>query len=314
MLRSTLIFLTLALAFLSACSKPDAPENGPLRIQFDWIPEPEFGGYYAAELLGLFKDRHLDVVLKPGAAGTPVIQMVASGQSEFGIAGADDLLIARGHGIDVVPVFAAFNDCPLGLMIHAERSLGGFEDLFKKGTLAMTPGSAPTRYLEKRFGFHGVKMVPTGNSLATFIKDPLFGQQCFITSEPVAAEKAGVKVRVILFKELGYNPYAGVLFTRRDFLEKHADQVQALVGAVKDGWLRYQADPEAAISKMHDLNPTMSLETFHIATKIQQDYLWPKESGPESFGTIRKERLETLGATLKDLGIISTVSTPGDLK
>jgi NitT/TauT family transport system substrate-binding protein len=299
-----LLFSLMALSAVLGCNKPETSSPSNIRIQFDWVPEPEFGGYYQAELQGLFAARKLPVELRPGAAGTPVIQMVASGQAEFGVAGADDLLIAKSHGIDVVPVFAAFNDCPLGLMIHAERRLGGFEDLLESGTLAMTPGSAPTRYLEKRFGYHGVKLVPYGNNLATFMADPLFGQQCFITSEPVAAERAGAKVRVILFKELGYNPYAGVLFTRGDYARTHAEIVQKLVDSVREGWIAYQDNPEQAIIKMHDLNSTMSLETFHRATEIQEDYLRPKDLDPKAFGTMQQARWEALATTLKELGMI----------
>ena len=311
--RLLLVVSLLAFFMTSGCDGSKDPEKGPLRIQFDWVPEPEFGGYYAAELQGLFKASNLAVDLRPGAAGTPVIQMVASGQAEFGIAGADDLLIAKSHGIDVVPVFAAFHDCPLGLMIHAERKIDAVDDLFKSGTLAMTPGSAPTRFLEKRYGYHGVKLVPYGNNLATFMSDPLFGQQCFITSEPVAAERAGVKVRVILFKDLGYNPYAGVLFTRKAILESHRDEVNTLVAAVKEGWLAYQADPEPAIARMQSLNSTMSLETFRTATQIQQDYLWPKAEGPSHLGTMESARWDALSATLSALGMIAQPTAIGEL-
>ena len=303
----------MALVLIAGCDGAKDAENGRLRIQFDWVPEPEFGGYYAAELQGLFTARNLTVELRPGAAGTPVIQMVASGQAEFGVAGADDLLIAKSHGVDVVPVFAAFHDCPLGLMIHAERKIDAVEDLFKSGTLAMTPGSAPTRFLEKRYGYHGVKLVPYGNNLATFLADPLFGQQCFITSEPVAAERGGAKVRVILFKDLGYNPYAGVLFTRKAFLESHPAEVKALVDAVKAGWLSYQADPEPAIARMQSLNSTMSLETFRTATRIQQDYLWPKAEGPAQFGTMEVARWDALSNTLNSLGMTPQLTAIGTL-
>ncbi len=313
MKRVLLALGLMTVALIAGCDGTKDAENGRLRIQFDWVPEPEFGGYYAAELQGLFTARNLAVDLRPGAAGTPVIQMVASGQAEFGIAGADDLLIAKSHGVDVVPVFAAFHDCPLGLMIHAERKIDAVEDLFKSGTLAMTPGSAPTRFLEKRYGYHGVKLVPYGNNLATFLADPLFGQQCFITSEPVAAERGGAKVRVILFKDLGYNPYAGVLFTRKSFLESHPAEVKALVEAVKTGWLSYQADPEPAIARMQSLNSTMSLETFRTATRIQQDYLWPKAEGPAQFGTMEAGRWDALSNTLNTLGMTPQLTAIGTL-
>ncbi|MEY2696870.1 MAG: hypothetical protein RL333_1008 [Pseudomonadota bacterium] len=313
MKRVLLALGLMTVVLIAGCDGTKDAENGRLRIQFDWVPEPEFGGYYAAELQGLFTARNLAVDLRPGAAGTPVIQMVASGQAEFGIAGADDLLIAKSHGVDVVPVFAAFHDCPLGLMIHAERKIDAVDDLFKSGTLAMTPGSAPTRFLEKRFGYHGVKLVPYGNNLATFLADPLFGQQCFITSEPVAAERGGAKVRVILFKDLGYNPYAGVLFTRKAFLESHPAEVKALVEAVKTGWLSYQADPEPAIARMQSLNATMSLETFRMATRIQQDYLWPKADGPAQFGTMEAGRWDALSNTLNTLGMTPQLTAIGTL-
>ncbi len=311
--RLLLLIGIFALLLTAGCSESKDSATDRMRIQFDWIPEPEFGGYYEAELQGLFSGRQLPVELHPGAAGTPVIQMVASGQAEFGVTGADDLLIAKSHGVDVVPLFAAFHDCPLGLMIHAERHIAGVEDLFQSGTLAMTPGSAPTRYLEKRYGYHGVKLVPYGNNLATFISDPLFGQQCFITSEPVEAERGGAKVRVILFKDLGYNPYAGVLFTRQAYLETHRDQVKSLVAALKQGWLAYQANPEPAIARMQRLNATMSLETFQTATRIQQDYLWPKDEGPAKFGSMEASRWDTLSTTLQELGMTSTKTDIGNL-
>lgn len=307
-LLSFVLILALMPLF-SGCgsnSQGTGAETSRIRIQFDWLPEPEFGGFYAAKQLGLFEKRQLDVELRPGTAGSPVLQMVASGQVEFGVSGGDDLLIARDHGLDVVPVFAAFQDCPLGLMLHAERPLAAVTDLFKAGTLAMIPGSTPLRFLERKYGFHGVRLVPTGNSLATFLHDPLFTQQCFITSEPVEAESQGSKVRVILFKELGYNPYTGVVFTRRDYLKAHPQQVQALVEALRAGWQAYQSNPEAAIQEMRRLNPTMSLETFRRATAIQEAFLWPEGLERSDGGTMVESRWQQLGQTLLELNLIQS--------
>lgn len=301
------VSLTSLLLSLSGC-QPDSTPTGAstqkIRIQFDWLPEPEFGGFYAARQLGLFEKRQLDVDLRPGTAGTPVLQMVASGQVEFGVSGADDLLIARDHGLDVVPIYAAFRECPLGLMLHAERTFGDVSELFKSGTLAMIPGSTPLRFLERKYPFSGVRLVPTGNTVATFMHDPLFVQQCFITSEPVVAEAQGSKVRVILFKDLGYNPYTGVVFTRRDYYDSHPAQIKALIEALRSGWQAYQARPEPAINEMHQLNPTMSIETFQKATAIQEAYLWSNPAERDQAGVMTETRWQTLGQTLLELGLI----------
>lgn len=307
---NTVLSLITLLGFLfslSAC-QPESTASGTaaerIRIQFDWLPEPEFGGFYAARQLGLFEKRQLDVDLRPGTAGTPVLQMVASGQVEFGVSGADDLLIARDHGIDVVPIYAAFKDCPLGLMLHAERAYNDVSDLFRTGTLAMIPGSTPLRFLERKYPFSGVRLVPTGNNVATFMHDPLFVQQCFITSEPVVAEAQGTKVRVILFKDLGYNPYAGVVFTRRDYYNSHPAQIKALTEALRSGWQAYQAHPEPAMAEMHQLNPTMSMDTFQKATSIQEAYLWSNAEDRNQAGTMIESRWQALGKTLLELGLI----------
>ena len=60
----TLSAILLAASALVACgdSKP-APQaaNAPvrLRLQLNWVPEPEFGGFYAAQFDGLFRDAGL---------------------------------------------------------------------------------------------------------------------------------------------------------------------------------------------------------------------------------------------------------------
>lgn len=303
------IAIMILLAILAGCDKPGHSTGETsetlMRVQFDWAPEPEFGGFYAAELKDEFKKRQLRVELHPGTAGTPVVQMVASGQIELGVSGADDLLIALDHGMDLVPVYASFQDSPLGLMLHLEREFSDPSELVQKGTLAMIPGSTPLRYLERKYPFQGVRLVPTGNNLSSFMSDPLFIQQCFITSEPVEAEAKGAKVRVLLFKDLGYNPYTGVVFTRRQFLKEHPDEIARFTEALKSGWHLYQSDPEPAILAMHQKNPTLSLSTFRKATQIQEAYLFG--SSKDQAGEMTENRWMDLAITLKELGLIQNL-------
>src|SRR6185295_18922209 len=100
----------------------------------------EFGGFYAARASGAFAKENLDLTIQGGGAGVPVVQMVATGQSEFGIAGADEILKARAKGADVVPIYATFQHSPQGLMAHASRGAKTIADLLGSGTLAIEPG------------------------------------------------------------------------------------------------------------------------------------------------------------------------------
>src|ERR1700722_20872034 len=125
MLRRAFLKAAPALGLLAACGK-----SAKIRLVLDWKPEPEFGGFYAAP----FEKHGLDVEILPGGAGTPTVQMVGAGSAEFGIVAADELVIARARGNDVVALFATFQNCPQGIMVHAWRNLSSIGDVFKEGT------------------------------------------------------------------------------------------------------------------------------------------------------------------------------------
>src|SRR5881396_2937697 len=134
----------LGFAFLGAlcvlCGSPVfAAEK--VSMALNWVPDPEFGGIYAAREGGAFGRHNLDVDIKPGGAGAPTWQQVASGQAQFGVASADEVVIARASGADVVAIFAIYQTCPQGIMVHRSRGLKSIDEVFSSpGTLAMEVG------------------------------------------------------------------------------------------------------------------------------------------------------------------------------
>src|SRR3954463_5621890 len=126
-------FLALpALGLLSNCGS-----SSKIRLALNWKPDPQFGGFYAAP----FKEAKLDVDILPGGAGTPTVQMIGAGSAEFGIVAADELVVARSMGNDVVALFAVFQDSPQGIMVHEERGLMNIEEVFEEeGTVALQKG------------------------------------------------------------------------------------------------------------------------------------------------------------------------------
>ena len=78
--------------------------------------------------------------------------MVGAGSAEFGISSADEVIVARARGNDVVAVFAVYQNNPQGIMVHASRHLESIGDVFKEGTIALQRGLPYARILEKRYG------------------------------------------------------------------------------------------------------------------------------------------------------------------
>ena len=234
------------------------------------MPEPEFGGFYAAREIGAYKAEGLDVEIQGGGAGVPVVQMVATGKAELGVAGADEVLIARARGADVLPVFAVFQTSPQGIMVHAARGAKTLVEALSSGTLAIEPGLPYAVFLKKKYGFDKVKVVPYDGGVARFLTEKDFAQQCFATSEPLAAQKKGGDPKVFLLSDEGYRPYLGVIITRAALWKENPTLVKSFVRAARAGWTAYLADPAPADAVMAAKNPAMDPETFAAVAAAQR--------------------------------------------
>src|SRR5216110_2730683 len=129
------------------CVVQSAAAADKAKIALNWVPEPEFGGIYAAQVNGAFVKHNLDVNIQPGGAGAPTWQMVGSGQADFAVSSADEVVI-----------FAIYQTCPQGIMVHQSRGFKSIDDVFTHpGTLAMEAALPYGKYLQKKYGFQKIK-------------------------------------------------------------------------------------------------------------------------------------------------------------
>ena len=314
---ATLVGLVLSLVTVAGCedeSSSAPPTTGPaggsggikVSLQLNWKPEPQFGGFYAAKATGAYATNGLDVDVVAGGVGTPTVQMVGAGRVDFAVVSADEVAIARAQGNDVVALFAVYQTNPQGLMTHAARGFKDIGDVFKnEGTVAMQRGLPYAQYLERKFGFDKVKIVPSpGGDLSAFRSDPNYSMQCFVTSEPLAAKKAGLDVKTFLVADAGYNPYTTVLVTRGEYLKVNPQRVQSMVKAVAAGWRSYLSDPDPTNATMRELNPTMDEQTFTAAAEAQRPLIETDETKKSGLGVMTLERWETLCKQLVDLKVV----------
>ncbi len=294
-----------AAALLTACGK----SSQKIRLALNWKPEPDFGGFYAAP----YQKYGLDVEILPGGAGTPTIQMVGAGSAEFGIVAADELVVARSRGNDVVAVFAVFQNNPLGIMVHASRKLTSLADVFTGGTVAMQRGLYYARLLEKKYGFDKVKIVPSPNGdVSAFLHDKNFAQQGYVTSEPLIAKRLGGDVQVFPISDIGFNPYTDVMATSGELLRSKPEMVKSMVAAVREGLRIYLDNPQPTNLRMQQLNPTMGLEMFTESAEAQRPLIETEETRKNGLGVMTRERWEALIMQLKNLGDIENAPAAED--
>ena len=299
----------VAIALLAACACSSG-DRGVTRVALNWKPEPEFGGLYEAVRSGAFT-RHGVGVEITGGPGAPVVQMIDSGQVEFGVVSADEVLVARDRGVDIVAVFATYQINPQGLMVHAQRSAKSLGEVFTEGgRVAAEPGLAYVKYLQQRYDLSKVTLVPYSYSIGPFLSDPELAQQVFVTAEPIAARRAGADVRVFLVADSGFNPYAAVYATRGRRVREAPASVEDFVAALREGWLAYQQDPRPANDAMAVQNTEMDGETFERAAAAQRPLI---DGGAGSaIGSMTTERWAELGRQLQTLHLLDHPAQPGE--
>ena len=283
------LFLFITLAIARGAEKT--------QLALNWKPEPQFGGFYAAR--DAFKRRGIEVDIRPGGSGTPVVQMVAAGQSEFGIASADEVAMSRANGGDVVALFAVYQINPQCLMARAERKVASVRELFaSEGPLAMQKGLPYAQFLLRKYSARKATIVPYLGGLANFLADPRYAQQGFAASEPLAAERSGVKPIVFLVADEGFNPYTTVLIARGSTIDAKPSLAKAMAESAREGWAAYLKEPGPANSEMRKLNPSMDAATFEASARAQARFI----ENPNGLGRMTDARWNALVKQLSESG------------
>lgn len=303
-----LLFGALFLTSISFAAKNTKPDDVTLAL--NWKAEPEFGGFYAAQVHDFYKNKNLNVTIQEGGSGTPTVQMLANGKVDFAIVSADELILSqdRNSKNKTIALFAVYQKSPYIIMSHAEKNFATLKDVWTSpGVLAMQAGLPYYQYLVNKWGKPKVKIVPYMGGVANFINDKNFSQQGFISTEPVTAEKAGAKTKTFIIADEGFNPYLVVLATTEKTLKEKPELVQRMITATRLGWAEYLKNPTRTNKHMAGINKALDLETFEKGAQLQIPLI---QSTQGELGSMTAERWKTLSQQLLDLKLIKAVSPP----
>ena len=314
--------LLSGIVFVSGCSsEPTAAVPSPspnstdsvssaksiddVELALNWLPEAEHGGFYAADVHGLFAERHLKVKIISGGPGVPVIQNVATGKVTFGVTNADQVLLQRAQEADVVVVFAPIQQSPRCIMVHKKSGITRFDDL-KNMTLLIKANQTFLGYLRKKLPLTNVQIVDYAGSIGPFLQDERLGQQAYVFSEPFQVAEQGAEPVNLMLSDIGFNPYTSVLITRAEVIAKQPELVRRMVEACRLGWRKYLDEPEQTNAQIHSLNKEMSLEILAFGTRTLKPLCESGLSSPEKLGEMNAERWTTLAEQLVEAGALKS--------
>ncbi|HKQ23674.1 MAG TPA: ABC transporter substrate-binding protein [Burkholderiales bacterium] len=237
----------------------------------NWYAEAEHGGFYQALAEGIYEKYGLEVKIGMGGPQVNVYQLLLAEKADF-VMGYDVATInAVEQNLPLITVAANFQSEPVGLIAHPD--VGQIEDL-KTRTLLIGQASETTYWpwLKAKYGFTEAQKRPYAYSVQQFLVDKNVAQQGYITSEPYAIEKAGIKPKIFHLAKYGYPPYAQTVVTLTKTVKARPDVVKRFIEASALGWKSYLKHPAPGNALIRADNPQMDDDQIAFSIAKLKEY------------------------------------------
>lgn len=241
----------------------------------NWVAEPEHGGFYQAVADGTYKAHGLDVTILQGGPQVNNRALLPIGRIDFYMsANMLQAFDAVAQNIPTIVVAASFQKDPQVLIAHPDQGIDKFEDL-KELTLFVSKEGFATyfQWMKADFGFKESAVKPYLFNPQPFLADKRSAMQGYVTSEPFAIEKQGIKPKVFLLADQGFDTYSTLIETRRELVDKRPDLVRRFVEASMIGWYNYlYGNNKPANDLIKKQNPEMTDELIAYSVNKMKEY------------------------------------------
>jgi NitT/TauT family transport system substrate-binding protein len=265
-------FFTLGLCAASAQQKPTEVKFGT-----NWVAQAEHGGYYQAVADGTYERYGLKVTIVPGGPQANNRMLLPVGRIDFYMGGnMIQAFSAVEEKIPTLVVAAHFQKDPQVFLAHPGQGYEKFEDLKKSNDILVAKEGLASFYqwMKTEYGFKEEQTKPYTFNPAPFLANKKAVQQGYVTSEPLAIEKAGgFKPVAFLLADNGFSTYATTVEARREMVEKQPEVVQKFVDASSIGWHNYlYGDSKKANDLIKKDNPEMTDEQIAFSIAKLKEY------------------------------------------
>lgn len=230
-------------------------------VRLKWINQAQFAGFFVANSQGFYKNNNLEVKIEPGGPNISPIQMVTSGANDFGIVGADQIILARSKGIPVVAIGVIYKQTPEALISLKSKNITTPKDLIGK-KVAVIYGNDEVLYnsflVNQGINRKSLKEVPQIPDVSQLLSDQVDVKMAYEMNDPVLLKIKGQETNIIRFRDYGVNFYADTLFTTEDMIKNNPDLVKKFVKSSLQGWDYAIKNTNIAIDEVMKVNPNLN--------------------------------------------------------
>jgi NitT/TauT family transport system substrate-binding protein len=258
-----------------------------------WYAQAEHGGFYHALAKGIYRKHGLEVAIRMGGPQVNGMQLMMAGQADMHMGYDFQVLKSLESGLTPVTVATSFQHDLQGLMTHED--VPGLGALKGKTILVATAGrSSWWPWLKAKYGYTEEQVRPYTFNLQPFFADKSIAQQAYLSSEPLQAEKAGIKARFFLFAHDGFPPYGTTIVATQKLVKEKPGVVARFVRASMEGWKSYLEEGVAAAGNelIKKDNPNMRDEqiAYGIAKLKEYKLVTGGDAAKMGIGVITDER------------------------
>jgi NitT/TauT family transport system substrate-binding protein len=254
-----------------------AQTRDKVRFGTNWLAQAEHGGFYQAVVDGTYAKAGLDVEIVQGGPQTNGRLMLLTGRLDYYMGGnMIQPFLAVKENIPTIVVSSIFQKEPQCLIAHPGQGYERFVDLKACNNLMLSKEGQASffQWMKAEFGFRDEQVRPYTFNAAPFLADKKSAMQGYVTSEPFAIEKeTGVKPKVFLLADEGFDTYSTMIETRSEIAQGKADVTQRFVDASAIGWFNYlYGDNAAANAAIRRANPDMTDDKIAGGIALMKQY------------------------------------------
>lgn len=303
--RSIVILLLLVLT-VTACAPAAAPTPPltPITVQLSWTHQAQFAGMYAADQNGYYAAEGLAVTFVEGGPNVDKLSPVLAGTAQFGIAGADELILARAQDLPVRAIAVNYRRSPVVFISLADLGITRPQDFAGK-TIRVTANIIPTLHvMTARVGITPDQYteVTLPSDLATFASGEVQVWGGFLDGFAVTTQQAGYKINIIYPDDYGVHFFGDTVWATEDFIAQNPDLVRRFLRATLQGWTYAIENPAEVGTLVAVYNPKADVALENMRMNVMLPLI---NTGENYIGWMKPEAWAGMEATLREQGVIT---------
>lgn len=250
MKRFTTLALMLLLSFILVACGASGTDNDAqtaedeiteITVQFKWLHNPQFSGFYIADRNGFYQDAGLDVTLTAGGPGIGHFDAINAGEAQFAVVRGSSMLAENIAGRDFLALGATYQQNPY---VYATlRDEDGVDPIQSAEDWAGLRVQHPTDHL-LLFGiladfdltFDDIESVDNAFVLGPLLDGEVDVMGMFLTDRARTLQEQEIDTQFIRPEDHGVLLYEDLLITTNAYANENPETVEAFVQATLRGW------------------------------------------------------------------------------